>query len=244
MNSTESITRMYIALTSEQGDSPSEFLGTLKGLPIGIKIGLELFVKKGPKLLEEIKESGFSLFLDLKFHDIPFTVAGAVRSACQWEPDIMNIHASGGMDMMRAAAEAASGSTKVIAVTILTSLSDNDLSMLGISGGSDDAVLRMASMVLNAGLAGVVCSPAEAAAVRNMAGDEFLIVTPGVRPAGSPGDDQKRVATPYKAISDGASALVVGRPVTRSENPRKAAKLILDEIDKAVVEISNKHSKT
>ncbi len=236
MNSSESTTRIYVALTSEQGESPGEFLKTLEGLPIGVKIGLELFVRRGPKLLEQIKEVGFSLFLDLKFHDIPFTVAGAVCSACQWEPDIMNIHASGGMAMMRAAAEAASGRTKVIAVTILTSLSDDDLSMLGIAGNPGDAVLRMASMVQDAGLDGVVCSPSEAKDVRSAAGEDFLIVTPGVRPAGTSHDDQRRVTTPYKAIFDGSSSLVVGRPITRAENPRKAAVNIFDEIDRALVD--------
>ncbi|MCK4671788.1 MAG: orotidine-5'-phosphate decarboxylase [Candidatus Aegiribacteria sp.] len=227
-------TRLYIAITSREMENRKVFFEKLKGLQVGMKVGLELFVREGPPLVREISESGFPLFLDLKFHDIPFTVAGAVRSACGLKPELINIHASGGAAMMKAAAEAVEGNTKILAVTVLTSLSGDDLSFLGFNGSPMELVKRMAVSAKNAGLSGVVCSPVEAAAVREAAGSEFLIVTPGIRPAGAPSNDQKRVATPTEAILAGATSLVVGRPVTKADNPRKAAISILDEIAQAL----------
>ncbi len=227
-------TRLYIAITSREMENRKVFFEKLKGLQVGMKVGLELFVKEGPSLVREISESGFPLFLDLKFHDIPFTVAGAVRSACGLKPEIINIHASGGTAMMKAAAEAVEGNTKILAVTVLTSLSGDDLSFLGFNGSPMELVTRMAVSAKGSGLAGVVCSPVEAAAVREAIGTEFLIVTPGIRPAGAPSNDQKRVATPTEAILAGATSLVVGRPVTKADNPRKAAVSILDEIAQAL----------
>ena len=227
-------TRLYIAITSREMENRKTFFEKLKGLQVGMKVGLELFVKQGPPLVREISESGFPLFLDLKFHDIPFTVAGAVRSACELKPELINIHASGGAAMMKAAAEAVLGNTKILAVTVLTSLSGDDLSFLGFTGSPMELVTKMAVSAKDAGLAGVVCSPVEAAAVREAAGPEFLIVTPGIRPAGTPSNDQKRVATPTEAILAGATSLVVGRPVTKADNPRKAAISILDEIAQAL----------
>lgn len=227
-------TRMYIAITSREMENRQSFFEKLKGLQVGIKVGLELFVREGPSLVREISESGFPLFLDLKFHDIPFTVAGAVRSACELKPEIINIHASGGAAMMKAAAEAVEGNTKILAVTVLTSLSGEDLSYLGFNGSPMELVTKMAVSAKNAGLAGVVCSSVEAAAVRVATGPEFLIVTPGIRPAGAASNDQKRVATPTEAILAGATSLVVGRPVTQADDPRKAAESILDEIAQAL----------
>lgn len=227
-------TRLYIAITSREMENRKVFFEKLKGLQVGMKVGLELFVREGPPLVREISESGFPLFLDLKFHDIPFTVAGAVRSACELKPELINIHASGGAAMMKAAAEAVEGNTKILAVTVLTSLSGDDLSFLGFNGSPMELVTKMAVSAKGAGLAGVVCSPVEAAAVREAAGPGFLIVTPGIRPAGAPSNDQKRVATPAEAILAGATSLVVGRPVTKADNPRKAAIFILDEIAQAL----------
>ena len=191
-------------------------------------------MKEGPFLLEEIRKAGFPLFLDLKFHDIPFTVAGAVRSACRYEPELINIHASGGFEMMKAASDAVEGKTGILAVTVLTSLSSEDLDFLGFDGEPSDLVKKMAVSAKDAGIHGVVCSPLEAAMVREATDPDFLIVTPGVRPSGTSKDDQKRTATPFDAIMAGATSLVVGRPVTMAENPRGAAESILDEISRAL----------
>lgn len=227
-------TRLYVALTSEFAEDTTGLLEPLAGLPLGVKIGLELFVKRGPVLLDELRSAGFPVFLDLKFHDIPFTVAGAVRAACRWQPEVLNIHASGGISMMKAAADSRSGSTKIIAVTILTSLDSEDLELLGTSDSPLELVTRLAIAAKESGLDGVVCSPKEASAVRSCTDDDFLIVTPGIRPAGSAAGDQKRVMTPSEAIRNGASALVVGRPITGAEDPRSSALSILGEIDQAL----------
>lgn len=177
---------------------------------------------------------GFPVFLDLKFHDIPHTVAGAVRAACTLGPSILNVHASGGRAMMRAAAEAASGTgVRVIAVTVLTSLSSDDLGEIGYGGDPSGLALRMAALAGESGLDGVVCSPLEAAGVRKSRGPGFMVVTPGIRPAGSAPGDQQRFSTPADAVRAGADALVVGRPVTASPDPRSAAIAILDEIARA-----------
>jgi orotidine-5'-phosphate decarboxylase len=227
-------TRLFVAVTSREMANTKALFEELAGLPVGIKVGLELFVKEGPYLLEKIRGADFPLFLDLKFHDIPFTVAGAVRSACRFNPELINIHASGGFEMMKAAADAVEGRTRILAVTVLTSLSSKDLDFLGFEGEPSDLVSRMAVSAKDAGIHGVVCSPLEAAMVREATDQDFLIVTPGVRPSGTSKDDQKRTATPFDAIMSGATALVVGRPVTLAEKPRVAAESILDEISRAL----------
>jgi len=227
-------TRLYVAVTSRETADMKALFEELAGLPVGLKVGLELFVKEGPSLLEEIRGAGFPLFLDLKFHDIPFTVAGAVKSACCFEPELINIHASGGFEMMKAASDALEGNTRIIAVTVLTSLSSADLEYLGFEGEPSELVRRMACSAKKAGIHGVVCSPLEASIVRQATDSEFLIVTPGVRPSGASKDDQKRTATPFDAILDGATALVVGRPITQARSPRAAAESILDEITQAL----------
>ena len=227
-------TRLYVAVTSRETANMRALYEELSGLPVGLKVGLELFVKEGPSFLEEIRKAGFPLFLDLKFHDIPFTVAGAVKSACRFEPELINIHASGGFEMMKAAADAVTGKTRILAVTVLTSLSSDDLDYLGFKGEPSDLVKRMAVSAQKAGIHGVVCSPLEAALVRQATDSDFLIVTPGVRPSGASKDDQKRTATPFDAITAGATALVVGRPITQAESSRFAAESILDEITQAL----------
>ncbi|MEA3265977.1 MAG: orotidine-5'-phosphate decarboxylase [Candidatus Fermentibacteria bacterium] len=226
--------RIYVALTSDCGTSAMKMLNPLRGLPVGVKIGLELFVKEGPSVVKEIKDAGFSVFLDLKFHDIPFTVAGAVRSACLLEPDVINIHASGGKAMMEAAAAACTGRTKIIAVTVLTSMDKSDLMLLGSEFNPLEAVASLAGAARESGLHGVVCSPLEASTVREIAGDNFLIITPGVRPAGSAAGDQKRIMTPFDAIRAGATSLVVGRPITAAADPALATEAILHEIEEAL----------
>lgn len=227
--------RVYVALTSGCGSDAMKMLKPLQGLPVGVKIGLELFVKEGPAIVADIKSAGFPVFLDLKFHDIPYTVSGAVRSACLLEPEIINIHASGGRAMMEAAAAACTGRTRIIAVTVLTSMDQKDLELLGSAFNPLQAVRSLASAASESGLHGVVCSPLEASAVREITGKDFLIITPGVRPAGSSAGDQKRIMTPFEAIRRGATSLVVGRPITNAPDPAAAAKAILMEIEEALV---------
>jgi orotidine-5'-phosphate decarboxylase len=233
MTSGTNCAKLYVAVTSGDMEDGHAILEKLEGLPLGIKVGLELFVRQGPALVDRIRSAGFPVFLDLKYHDIPFTVAGAVRSACALGPELLNVHASGGPGMMRAAADAAAehgGGTRVLAVTILTSLTTHDLDLVGIRGGPEAAVVRLALLARESGLHGIVCSPEEISTVRQAVGPEFLIVTPGVRPAGAALDDQKRVATPAEAMRRGASSLVVGRPVTASPDPRAAAEGVLEEM--------------
>jgi orotidine-5'-phosphate decarboxylase len=231
---TRGLSRIFVALTSDCGSTALEMLEPLRGLPLGVKIGLELFTREGPGIVRTVKALGFHVFLDLKFHDIPHTVAGAVRSACLLGPDILNVHASGGLAMMRAAAEAVTGDTRLIAVTVLTSLDREDLELLAPGLTPGEASVRLAAAARKAGLHGVVCSPLEAAMIRAEARGEFLIVTPGVRPADSSLNDQKRVATPSGAVLAGADSLVVGRPITGAPDPRAAAEAILREVESAL----------
>ncbi|RKZ02233.1 orotidine-5'-phosphate decarboxylase [Candidatus Fermentibacteria bacterium] len=226
--------RLYVALTSDCGSDAMKMLKPLQGLPVGVKVGLELFVKEGPGIVGEIRNAGFPVFLDLKFHDIPFTVAGAVRSACLLEPDVINVHASGGRAMMEAAAGACTGKTRIIAVTVLTSMDKADLQLLGSGCDPLEAVVSLAAAAQESGLHGVVCSPLEASAVRGNTSADFLIITPGIRPAQAKSEDQKRVMTPREAVRNGATSLVVGRPITGSSNPAQAARSILQEIDTAL----------
>ena len=189
----------------------------------GLKIGMEAFYALGRSGYEAIAETGLPIFLDLKLHDIPNTVAGAVRALVPLRPAILNVHASGGRAMMEAAAEAAEGRFKIIAVTVLTSLDDEDLAAQSILGGTHEHALRLAVSARDAGIDGVVCSAHEAGAIKAECGADFLTVVPGIRPAGSGGDDQKRVLTPAAARAGGADILVIGRPITEAEDPAGAA---------------------
>jgi orotidine-5'-phosphate decarboxylase len=217
--------RIIVALDT---DSPEAALAAVRSLAgeVGMfKVGMELFPRGGPDLVRRIRESGCDVFLDLKFHDIPNTVAGAVRSAVALGAKFATVHSSGGRAMLAAAAEAARGTgTTVLAVTVLTSLDDADLASLGFSVGSKEAVLRLAGMAVAAGAGGIVCSAKEVAAVRALAGKEVVLVTPGVRMAGEDAGDQKRVVTPEDAMRLGADYLVVGRPITRAPDPPAAAR--------------------
>lgn len=211
-----------------------EKLGSKVGL---YKIGLELFVAAGPGLVRKIAGAGHGVFLDLKFHDIPNTIAGAVRSAGGFGASIINVHALAGLDGMKKAAEAAKTfgekRPKVIAVTVLTSHGPSALEEMGLNGPPDKAVTRLALLAREAGLDGVVCSPVEAAAVRKL-WPEALIVTPGVRPAGSDAGDQVRTATPGGAIKAGADYLVIGRPISGAADPLAAAETIAGETARAM----------
>jgi orotidine-5'-phosphate decarboxylase len=199
------------------------------------KVGMELYYAAGNSIVQQLRGRGFNVFLDLKLHDIPNTVAGAVRSATQAGASLLTIHASGGAAMMTAAVEAASapGSPRLLAVTVLTSMDANELAGIGITASPADQVLRLARLAQASGIDGMVCSAEEVATLRKETGPATLLVIPGIRPAGSAVEDQKRVATPGQAIAHGASMLVVGRPIARANDPAAAARAILEEIDHA-----------
>jgi orotidine-5'-phosphate decarboxylase len=188
-----------------------------------VKVGLELFCRTGPSIVDSVRGgSGAELFLDLKLHDIPNTVAGAARSVARLKPRYLTVHASGGADMVRAAVEASEGVT-IAAVTVLTSMSDDVLDAVGLAGPPIDAVRRLAALAVGAGAGALVCSPHEVAAVRSEVGPGVVLITPGVRPAGADAQDQARVATPEQALADGADLLVIGRPITGAADPGAAA---------------------
>jgi orotidine-5'-phosphate decarboxylase len=192
-----------------------------------VKVGLELYLRYGPEVVATVRgASRLAVFLDLKLHDIPATVAGAVRAVARLRPDVLTVHAAGGADVIRAAVEAAAPATLVAAVTVLTSLGDDDLGRIGLNGPVPDAVLRLAALSVQAGAQGVVCSPREVSAVRSEVGPDVTLITPGVRPAGSEAHDQARVATPEEAMLAGADLLVIGRPITQAPDPGAAAAAI------------------
>jgi orotidine-5'-phosphate decarboxylase len=191
-----------------------------------LKIGLELFLRRGPEVVEVVRGAEkVGLFLDLKLHDIPNTVAGAAMSVARLKPDYLTVHASGGTDMIRAAVEAAP-EVKIAAVTVLTSLGAGDLDAVGLVGPPLDAVRRLGALAVAAGARALVCSALEVAALRAEVGPEVDLIVPGIRPAGSSTDDQTRVATPQQALADGATLLVIGRPITAAADPGSAAALI------------------
>ena len=188
-----------------------------------VKVGLELFCRTGPSVVETVRGgTGVGLFLDLKLHDIPNTVAGAARAVAGLKPRYLTVHASGGADMVRAAVEAAPEVT-IAAVTVLTSLSGEVLDAVGLAGPPLDAVRRLAALAVGAGAGALVCSPHEVAAVRAEVGPGIVLITPGVRPAGADAQDQARVATPQQALADGADLLVIGRPITGASDVGAAA---------------------
>lgn len=194
-----------------------------------LKVGLELFVSSGPGIVEKLATLGFDVFLDLKYHDIPNTVARACRAAADTGAWMINIHSLGGERMMQAAREAVDSCSHrphLVAVTILTSHADDELLRIGLSEKPADAVLRLAEMARINGIDGVVCSPHEASALRSQAGNEFILVTPGVRPADSDAGDQRRIMTPEQAMAAGADYLVIGRPITQHADPAARAREI------------------
>jgi orotidine-5'-phosphate decarboxylase len=198
-----------------------------------VKVGLELFCRFGPDVAQVVRGgSGVELFLDLKLHDIPNTVAGAARAAARLRPGLLTVHATGGADMVRAAVEAAPD-VRIAAVTVLTSMSAGDLEAVGLAGPPLDAVRRLAVLAVSAGARAIVCSPQEVAAVRAEVGEDVVLITPGVRPAGADSQDQARIATPAQALSDGADLLVVGRPITGARDPGAAAAAIARQLPAA-----------
>ena len=202
------------------------------------KIGLELFAAAGPDALRFLADNGKRVFLDLKLHDIPRTVARSVQAAAQHNVALLTVHAGGGRDMLTAAAQAAAAlgdrAPKLVAVTTLTSLDQADLNELGIQRDLSEHTAALGKLAINCGIDGLVCSPLEVAAFRKSLGDAPLLVTPGIRPAGGDVGDQKRVATPAMAVEGGSSFLVVGRPILEADDPAAAAETILQQMDAAL----------
>jgi orotidine-5'-phosphate decarboxylase len=224
---------VFVALDTTDLDQARRLATSVRGSVGGLKLGLEFFNAHGPAGVRPFVESGLPVFLDLKYHDIPNTVAGAVRAAARLGVSILNVHAQGGAAMMRAALDAAksiSPSTQLIAVTMLTSLSDEDLPSLGLQPPVADQVLRLAALTQECGLDGVVCSAHEIVRLRKALGPDFLLVVPGIRPAGSEIGDQRRVMGPAEARDAGANILVVGRPITGAPDPALAARDIAQSL--------------
>lgn len=224
--------RIFVGLDTPDTAKAVSIAESLVGHVGGMKLGKEFFTANGPDGVRQVTALGMPLFLDLKFHDIPNTVAGAVRSALPLKPAVLNVHASGGRAMMQAAAEAAASQpeTLLIGVTILTSLSDEDLAEIGYAQGARETVVRLAKLAQDCGLGGVVCSPMEIAAIRAACGDGFKLVVPGIRPSWSATGDQKRVMTPADAIKEGADYIVIGRPIAAADDPVAAAKRVAEEL--------------
>lgn len=230
--------RLIVALDVDTEEKALTLIAKLKDDVGSFKIGLELFSSCGPSIVEKAKNKGCSIFLDLKLHDIPTTVAKTAASLTRLGVDIINVHALGGYDMMKKAAEAVADEAKklkitkpkLIAVTILTSMDENSLKKIGIFDTMENQVLKLALLARDAGLDGVVASPSEVKSIRKKLEKDFLIVTPGVRPSWAAADDQKRVATPKEAIDDGADFIVIGRPITEAPDPAIAAKKVLEEM--------------
>ncbi len=230
---------VFVALDTPSLNDATNLAAKLADHVGGLKLGLEFFSAHGPKGVQQVQRaSELPIFLDLKFHDIPNTVASAVRAVCQLGVYMINVHASGGRAMMEAAVKAADDTVHelavarplIIAVTVLTSMDANDLGETGVAASPADHVRRLAALTKASGLDGVVCSPQEAAALKSELGAGFKLITPGVRPAWSAANDQKRIMTPEDALSAGADYLVIGRPITAAADPAAAAARIAAEI--------------
>lgn len=233
--------RIYVALDTPSIEKAETWAVALKGLVGGMKVGKEFFTAQGPAGVRRISELGMPVFLDLKFHDIPNTVAGAVRSAIPLGLKILNVHASGGRTMMETAINTAQEEAEnqgierplLLAVTVLTSMDRSDLAGIGVDAEPIDQVKRLARLTQDSGLDGVVCSAAEIEVLRAECGPDFKLLTPGIRPAWSVAGDQKRVVTPADAVKRGSDFLVIGRPITGADDPADAAKRIADELASA-----------
>jgi orotidine-5'-phosphate decarboxylase len=225
--------RLIVALDVSSAAAAQKIVAAVGDSASCYKVGMQLYTAEGPRIVRDLVASGRRVFLDLKYHDIPNTVAAAVCQAAGLGVSMLTIHASGGGKMMRAATEAArnqNAALMVLGVTVLTSLNDNDLDKLGVHGRVQDQVLRLAALAIANGCHGVVASAQEASALRNELEGDFAIVCPGVRPAGAESDDQARVVTPAEAIAAGATHIVVGRPITGAADPAAEARAILSQI--------------
>lgn len=216
---------IFVAIDTASLEQARLLAEQVRAIAGGVKLGLEFFAANGPAGVASILEFGLPVFLDLKLHDIPNTVAKAVSALAPLEPAVLTVHAAGGRTMLEAAKAAASPKTKVVAVTVLTSLDGSDLRSIGVAADPREQVERLAELARSAGLDGIVCSGAEVGAIRADWPDGFFVV-PGVRPAGGDASDQKRVVTPRQALDDGASILVIGRPITGSDDPAAAIREI------------------
>lgn len=225
--------RIIVALDFSEEKQVLDFTAQLKPSMCKLKVGKELFTLAGPTLVRQLTNKGFDVFLDLKFHDIPNTVARACKVAADMGVWMLNVHALGGRNMLLAAREAIETTTArpiLIAVTILTSMGKQDLQEIGLSGNPEDNVLRLAALTHEAGLDGVVCSSREVSSLRQAQGETFTLVTPGIRPAGSDAGDQKRIMTPTDAIQAGSNYLVIGRPITQANDPVQTLETINSEV--------------
>jgi orotidine-5'-phosphate decarboxylase len=229
--------RLIVALDVPNARTAQDMVQRIGEAAVFYKVGLQLFTAEGPPVVRELIASGRKVFLDLKLHDIPNTVAHAVKSAVALGAHLLTVHGGGGSDMLRAAVEAADHRLKLLAVTVLTSMDQDDLNETGIAGPIKDHVLHLAGLAQRAGCDAVVSSPLEIVALRKMLGPEFGIVIPGVRPVGAESHDQQRVATPAQTIADGASHIVVGRPITQAKDPAQAAQAIVEEMAGVIASI-------
>ncbi|WP_199554459.1 orotidine-5'-phosphate decarboxylase [Sandaracinobacteroides hominis] len=216
---------IYVGLDTPDLDHAEALARAVKPHVGGLKLGLEFFMRNGPDGVRRMGRVGLPIFLDLKLHDIPNTVAGALKSLSVLDLAIVNVHAGGGLTMMQAAAGVRPPGARLVAVTVLTSMDEADLCGIGVFGNPSDQVLRLAALTREAGLDGVVCSAHEVAGVKKEWTDGLFVI-PGIRPAGSDLGDQKRVMTPHSALMAGAGVLVIGRPITAAENPAEAAAAI------------------
>ena len=226
---------VIVALDYDSSDAALAMADQLDPALCRVKVGKELFTITGPQLVRELVERGFQVFLDLKFHDIPNTVAAAVRAAAQLGVWMVNVHASGGERMMEAALAALEpfGDSRplLIGVTVLTSTAPEELAEIGVNRSLKEQVSALAALVQRSGLDGVVCSAQEAQTLRAQCGEDFALVTPGIRPAGSAADDQRRIVTPAQAVQWGSDYLVIGRPITAAADPAQALQAILQELE-------------
>jgi orotidine-5'-phosphate decarboxylase len=226
--------RLIVALDVPKAEEARALVGRLSGHVGLFKVGSQAFTAAGPELVREIVGRGERVFLDLKFHDIPNTVAGAVASAAALGVSLATVHGLGGRAMLEAAVGALPAmGTRLVAITVLTSHDERTLGDVGVGGGVTESVRRLALLAKDAGLDGVVASPHEVKLIREACGGDFLVVTPGIRPAGAAADDQARAATPLAALAAGADYLVVGRPITEAEDPARAANRIVEEMEQA-----------
>jgi len=232
--------RLIVALDVSSTAAAQKIVAVVGDSAHAYKVGKQLFTAEGPVAVRALVSSGRRVFLDLKYHDIPSTVAAAVREAAKLGVSMLTVHASGGGQMLRAAVQAGrdeNPSLLILGVTVLTSLDDHDLERMGVRGGVTDQALRLGALALANGCQGLVSSAHEASALRQELGDNFVIVTPGVRPAGSGRGDQVRVVTPAEAISSGATYIVVGRPITEAADPNAEVRAILAEIGSVGVSV-------
>jgi len=225
--------RLIVALDVSSAAAAQKIVAAVGDSALTYKVGMQLYTAEGPRVVRDLVAAGRRVFLDLKYHDIPNTVGSAVTEAARLGVSMLTVHASGSNKMLRAAVDAAAEVNPeliILAVTVLTSMGGDDLDVIGMGGGLEESVVRLAKLALTNGCQGIVTSAREASAVRKNLGDDFAIVTPGVRPAGTAVGDQVRVVTPAQAIAAGASHIVVGRPITEAADPAAQARSILQEI--------------